>query len=178
MRTALASRAPVIQMSASPQPRFRKRAPTRNLRPDAISAQFPLFLPQLRVLLVFFYLSLYLSTPYPCRHIVFIYPPVEWLVSDCVRPPVRAWDWSIPCCPLATPCNSENLPRFPRAFFLRDRYNQGDETRPFPSVRKLLYSGGIGAASSAEGLKCQVFRRKPRSRPGNQRLRGQQWKLP
>lgn len=62
MRTPLISRVPVIQMSASPQPRFRKRAPTSNLRLDASSAQFPLFLPHLRVLLGFIYISLYLSS--------------------------------------------------------------------------------------------------------------------
>jgi hypothetical protein len=42
------------------------------------------------------------------------------------------------------PCNSENHPGFPRALYFQDRYNQGDEARPFPVVRKLLYSEGIG----------------------------------
>ncbi len=64
----LTLRVPVIQISSSPQPRFRKLAPVSTPLPNAISPQFPLFLSELRVLLVFLYLSLYLSTtlPPPC----------------------------------------------------------------------------------------------------------------
>ncbi len=63
LRSHLPRRAPVFLMSCSSQLRFRKPAPVSNPRPDAISPLFPLFLPHLRVLLAFIYLSLHLSSP-------------------------------------------------------------------------------------------------------------------
>jgi len=132
-------RVPVIQISSSPQLRFRKLSPVSTPLPNTISPQFPLFLSELRVLLVFLYLSLYLSISLPLTC-----TPDHPHQAQCPMPTATQAAFLAGCSLLAIPSNSENHPGFPRAFYLQDGYNQGDETRPLPVVRKLLYSEGIG----------------------------------
>ena len=57
---------PVFQFSSIPQPRFRKLTRLLTLSLQALSATFPLFLPERRVLLSYFFIS-YTFSSYPSR---------------------------------------------------------------------------------------------------------------
>jgi hypothetical protein len=125
---------PVFQFPSNPQPRFRKLARKPTLFLPAISATFPLFLPERRVLLSFFFIS-YQFSYYPSR-----FTPRPANPASCkpchrpaTNPPVVSTGLSKP----TDPGNPEKNPSFPPPNLRKGEYNQEEEERTI-SVRRLL----------------------------------------
>ena len=123
---------PVFQFPSIPQPRFRKltRKPTLSL--PAISATFPLLLPERRVLLSFFFIS-YTFSSYPSRYTP-LPADLSLILSQTLPLPQ-------PFHPRPTnPSNPEKYPLFHAQSHAKVNTIKRKKRELFPSGGYLLYS--------------------------------------
>ncbi len=120
---------PVFQFPSIPQPRFRKLTHLSNRSLPAFSAIFPLFLPERRVLLSYFFISYTFSSSLVALH-SFACKPYHRLAPNSPERSIGLFR------PIDTR-NPEKYPSFPPPKLFKGEYNQEEEERAV-SVRRLL----------------------------------------